>query len=117
MIVAWPQGIAAKAKLTSWNAGACCNDATADDVGFLQALSRYIQDKVQIDPYRVYGSGFSNGALMAQYMTYAAPGTFAAIAANSFPFYDFVKTHYDGQVTDDFIPTPVFSISPGPTAR
>ncbi|HEU0197963.1 MAG TPA: PHB depolymerase family esterase [Nevskiaceae bacterium] len=78
-IVAYPDGWR-----RSWNAGSCCFPASThhiDDVGFLNALKTKLLSQFAIDRSRVYGTGFSNGAMMVQRMACDSPTTFAAIAS------------------------------------
>jgi polyhydroxybutyrate depolymerase len=86
-IVVYPEGIGA-----SWNAGACCGDAQAqnvDDVGFALALVEHMKSRACIDPARVYSTGFSNGGRMSYRLGCEAAHVFAAIApvagTKSFP--------------------------------
>jgi len=86
-IVVYPEGIGA-----SWNAGACCGDAMAqdvDDVGFALALVEDVKGRACIDPKRVYATGFSNGGRMSYRLGCEAADVFAAIApvagTKSFP--------------------------------
>ncbi len=50
-----------------------------DDVGFIAELIKYMAANYQIDPGRVYLSGFSNGAALAQAVALAHPELVAAI--------------------------------------
>lgn len=52
-----------------------------DDVGFLATLTSAITDKHGLDPTRVYGFGYSNGAHMLYKMVAQRPSVFAAIVA------------------------------------
>lgn len=61
----------------SWNSD--MDPEREDDVGFAAALIRYAAGKYPIDPGRVYLSGFSNGAAMAQAVALAHPELVAAI--------------------------------------
>jgi polyhydroxybutyrate depolymerase len=64
-IVVYPNGTGRK---KSWNGGHCCGEAAmneVDDVGFIRALIGELTLVVNVDPSRVYASGFSNGAIMA----------------------------------------------------
>lgn len=79
LIVAYPDGIG-----RGWNAGSCCGKPMknrVDDVGFMKDLIADVKTKVAIDRSRVYGAGFSNGAMLAHRVACEAPGTFTAIAA------------------------------------
>jgi polyhydroxybutyrate depolymerase len=81
-IVAYPSGIR-----RSWNAGdKCCDPARrmgVDDVGFMQDLVAKIESDYRIDSSRVYGAGFSNGAMLLLYTACQDPSVFTAIAVNS----------------------------------
>lgn len=80
-LVAYPDGVG-----RSWNAGSCCNPAMKkgiDDVGFLRAMVADIGRRTPVDSKRVYGTGFSNGAMMVHRVACEAPDLFAAIAASS----------------------------------
>jgi polyhydroxybutyrate depolymerase len=76
--VAWPQGIQ-----NSWNASAtCCGEANkqqADDVEFIKAVVNRARFMAPIDGHRVYITGHSNGAAMAQRMAIEASDVFAAV--------------------------------------
>lgn len=67
----------------SWNAGKCCGRAAStnvDDVGFIRTLTRELGKADCIDGDRVYGTGFSNGAMLAHRIACEAPEVFDAIA-------------------------------------
>jgi poly(3-hydroxybutyrate) depolymerase len=49
----------------AWNAGTCCRRDTANDVGFMVDLVRYVSALTLVDLHRVYIWGFSNGGMMA----------------------------------------------------
>lgn len=77
-LVAYPDGVK-----RAWNAGSCCGppmEKNVDDVGFVRALIAALRMKYVIDPARIYGTGFSNGAMLLHRIACEAPGTFAAIA-------------------------------------
>jgi polyhydroxybutyrate depolymerase len=52
-----------------------------DDVGFLAALIDYLVKERRVDPRKVYVTGMSNGALMAQRLACQLTGKIAAIAS------------------------------------
>jgi polyhydroxybutyrate depolymerase len=56
------------------------NEAGQPDLHFFQALIPHLQREVGIDPARIYATGLSNGATMANRLGCAMPETFAAIA-------------------------------------
>jgi polyhydroxybutyrate depolymerase len=77
-IAAFPQGV-----LNSWNAGPCCPAASilgVDDVGFLQRVAAQLTQRSDVDPARLYLTGFSNGGIMTYAMACARPELFAAVA-------------------------------------
>jgi polyhydroxybutyrate depolymerase len=81
----------------TWNGGACCPKACADkvdDVQFIKDLLSYLEQRMNtnvsnnastLDMSRVYLTGGSNGAFMANRIGCQAPGLFAAIAAGAGP--------------------------------
>ncbi|HSW14890.1 MAG TPA: PHB depolymerase family esterase [Solimonas sp.] len=80
-VIAYPDGIG-----RSWNAGSCCGPSLKkgiDDVGFLRAMVADIGRRTPIDSKRVYGAGFSNGAMMVHRVACEAPELFAAIATSA----------------------------------
>jgi poly(3-hydroxybutyrate) depolymerase len=78
----------------SWNSD--MDPEREDDVGFAAALIKYAAGKYPIDPGRVYLSGFSNGAAMAQTVALAHPELVAAICP--------IDSNWPG---DRFRPSPV----------
>lgn len=79
MLVAYPEGIG-----QSFNAGACCGQASSDDVddvGFARALVADVALKMCVDPKRVYATGMSNGGHMAHRLACEAADLFAATAS------------------------------------
>ncbi|KPM50460.1 poly(3-hydroxybutyrate) depolymerase-like protein [Frankia sp. R43] len=56
------------------------NTATADDPGFIRALTDLVVDGYGADPSRLYASGMSNGGLFAQALACQRPTRFAAFA-------------------------------------
>jgi polyhydroxybutyrate depolymerase len=89
-IAVYPDGIRAGRLLAArtWNAGNCCGTAVkegVDDVGFIDELVEELLGSLPIDPDRVYVTGHSNGAMMAQRMACERPDLVAAIAVYSGP--------------------------------
>ncbi|HET8880766.1 MAG TPA: PHB depolymerase family esterase, partial [Solimonas sp.] len=77
-IVVYPDGVG-----RAWNAGSCCAKPMKeriDDVGFIRAVIADVKRDYKIDATRVYGTGFSNGAMLLHRIACEAPDTFAAIA-------------------------------------
>lgn len=71
-------------KLATWNAGQCCGPAqqrNVDDVGFVRAVMADVEQRLTIDPHRVYAQGMSNGGMLAYRLACEMADTFAAIAA------------------------------------
>jgi polyhydroxybutyrate depolymerase len=69
--------------LLTWNGGDCCGYAqekNVDDVGFVRAILPDLQTMVAVDPKRIYGTGMSNGGILAQRLGCEAADLFAAIA-------------------------------------
>lgn len=83
-IVVYPDGTGKYAgRLLTWNAGVCCGyakDNKVDDVGFTRELLRDLSGIFNVDPKRVYATGLSNGALMAQRLGCELSDKIAAIA-------------------------------------
>jgi polyhydroxybutyrate depolymerase len=80
-IVAYPQA------LDCWNSGFVLPGCTAaaDDVGYLTSLVADIQSHACIDPKRVYATGISNGAMMAQRLGCVEADVFAAVGGVAGP--------------------------------
>lgn len=75
-VVAYPEAVG-----PSWNAGACCDGAQADDSGFLVALTQRLVAQGVVDPARVYAVGFSTGGMMAYRLACDAPGLLAGVGS------------------------------------
>lgn len=84
-IVVFPNGYSRVAgRLATWNAGICCGaarDRGSDDVGFLRAVVAEVQQRVAVDPQRVFATGMSNGGMMSYRLACEASDIFRAIAA------------------------------------
>ena len=66
-IVVYPNG-SGPGSGQSWNAGKCCGYAlqnNVDETAFVQQIIADLNTMAQIDPKRIYASGFSNGALLS----------------------------------------------------
>ncbi len=66
----------------SWSDGLLDNPASkarVDDVGFTKALISYLEARVPVNHSRIIAVGFSNGALMAQYLGCRLASTLSAI--------------------------------------
>jgi polyhydroxybutyrate depolymerase len=77
-VVVYPQGTN-----DSWNAGRCCGHNQNDDVAFIKALIDRLVTSGHIDPHRVYATGMSNGAAMAQRLACDLSDHIAAVASVS----------------------------------
>lgn len=78
-IVAYPNGTGGS---KSWNGGHCCGEAAknrVDDLGFVRALIDELASLANIDPGRVYATGFSNGAIMVYRLACELSDRIAAI--------------------------------------
>jgi polyhydroxybutyrate depolymerase len=79
-IVVYPEGLN-----RHWNDGRKSQkfvqqDADVDDVAFVLALCKNLQQKFQIDSGRIYATGASNGGFFAHRLAIEASDTFAAVA-------------------------------------
>jgi len=83
-VVVYPNGTGPMSdKLLVWNAGSCCGRAPAqgvDDVGFVLRMLDTLAQRLSIDRRRVYATGMSNGAMMAQRLAADAADHIAAVA-------------------------------------
>lgn len=83
-IVVFPNGTGPlpSGKLATWNAGNCCaraRDQNVDDVDFLKAVVRRVEEVYKIDRRRVFAIGMSNGGMMAYRLACEAPDVFRGI--------------------------------------
>ncbi|NKF21404.1 alpha/beta hydrolase family esterase [Solimonas marina] len=81
VVIAYPDGVG-----RAWNAGSCCGrpmDEHIDDVAFVRQVITDVERRTPIDHSRVYGTGFSNGAMLLHRIVCEAPDTFTAVAAVS----------------------------------
>ncbi|WP_233562856.1 alpha/beta hydrolase family esterase [Micromonospora musae] len=97
ILVAYPDGLSG-----GFNALICCG--TADDVGFLTALTEHLVSSWGADADRVYLTGISNGGDMSFRAAVEAAGVFAAIGV--------VSGGYSGQLTEseEFVPKQPVSV-------
>lgn len=82
-VVVYPNGFGLFGLLQHWNAGHCCGKAAADgvdDVGFLTEVIEDVEERLPIDPNRIYMVGFSNGGMLAYRFAAEKTGTLAALA-------------------------------------
>jgi polyhydroxybutyrate depolymerase len=81
--VIYPNGIGIFGLLQHWNAGFCCGAAAAQDVDDVEVVAAAIRDTselLNIDPGRIYMTGFSNGAMLTHRFAAERTETLAAIA-------------------------------------
>lgn len=83
-IVVYPNGTGRLGKrLLTWNAGTCCGYAAVnniDDAGYVRSLIAKMAEMIPIDRRRIYGTGLSNGGMMAYRLAAEAGDIFAAVA-------------------------------------
>ncbi|MHC4266768.1 MAG: PHB depolymerase family esterase [Planctomycetota bacterium] len=100
-IVIWPYGLC-----DSWNSGGgCCPPASEDnidDVGFLRKMVEKVSAQYDIDTNRIYVTGLSNGASMAQRLANEASDMIAAAAG--------VSLHLLVPKADDYTPVSVIML-------
>jgi len=76
-VVAYPNGIG-----NAWNTNSgMAGGSTADDIGFLSALTDTLQALYGIDTNRVFSCGFSAGGYMSHRLACESPRCYAAIAS------------------------------------
>jgi polyhydroxybutyrate depolymerase len=76
-IVAYPNGVG-----NAWNTNSgMTGGSTADDIGFIGALTDTLQLLYNIDTNRVYSCGFSAGGYMSHRLACEAPRCYAAVAS------------------------------------
>jgi polyhydroxybutyrate depolymerase len=79
-IAVHPEGLGLE---QSWNAGDCCgfaHEADVDDIGFVSTMLDALEERLCIDPHRVFVTGMSNGAFFAERVGCELPFRVAAIA-------------------------------------
>jgi polyhydroxybutyrate depolymerase len=67
----------------AWNAGSCCGGSSVDDVALFKALVTEVSTHANVDPKRVYATGFSNGGMMSYRLACEAADVFTAVAPGS----------------------------------
>ncbi len=80
--VVYPQGIRDPGNRTGaacWNSG--LTKTGNDDIGFLVALAKYLQQTYGFSESHTFAAGFSNGAFMMYKLACGAPDTFRAVAS------------------------------------
>lgn len=82
VIVVYPQGVNNSYGQTAWNNGTLLS-STADDLGFLHALIDMGESQYNVNPARVYATGFSMGSIMSHHIACHMNERIAAIGAMS----------------------------------
>lgn len=80
VIVVYPQALNNSFGMAAWNNGTLLG-STADDLGFMHALIDKGLTDFNVNPARVYASGFSMGSIMSHHMACAMNQRIAAIGA------------------------------------
>lgn len=76
-IIVYPNGVG-----NAWNSNSgMAGGSTADDIGFISALTDTIYSQYGIDTTRVYSCGFSAGGYMSHRLACESPRCYAAIAS------------------------------------
>lgn len=99
--VAFPAGTGRRGdRLLTWNGGYCCGAAArnrVDDAGFLREVIKDAANRFALDPARIYITGMSNGAIMAETFAARNPGMVRAVAGVAGTM-DTGRTRVQGQV-------------------
>lgn len=82
IIVFYPDGVTNGFGQSSWNNGTLLA-STADDISFLHALINRGESEFNVDPTRVYATGFSMGSIMSHHIACFMNQRIAAIGAMS----------------------------------
>ncbi len=72
--------------LNSWNGGSCCGVAQTmrlDDVALIKAILGEVGKHANVDPRRVFATGFSNGGYLSYRLACEASDLFTAVAPGS----------------------------------
>ena len=89
----------------AWNSGWCCAHSAREDIddrGFIEKIVNISLEIHNIDPNRVYASGWSNGCAMAQRLAMESSHIFAAVGCMSM----YLITEHVG----DYTPIPVMEV-------
>lgn len=87
-IVVYPDGVqnTSLLKARTWNAGACCDyasDNNINDVKFISELIDKLLADYKINPKKVYATGHSNGGMLSYRLACELSNKIAAIAPNA----------------------------------
>jgi polyhydroxybutyrate depolymerase len=81
VVVVYPNGTGPSGSL-SWNASGCCGYAMTnkiDESAFIRNIIDDLGKIAEVDPKRIYATGFSNGGLLSYRLACEMSNTFAAI--------------------------------------
>lgn len=81
-----PHGIIPVSMGNAWNSGTCCGfkqNSPTDDFAFTRTIVEQVREKLCVDNEKIWASGFSNGAMMAEVMACKANDIFRAVASVS----------------------------------
>ena len=110
-IVVYPDGVAGYnmewdfEENQAWNSGWCCAHSTRDmidDVGFIERVVNISLGMYNVDPDRVYASGWSNGCSMSQRLAMESSHIFAAVGCMAF--------YLITEPVDGYSPIPVMEV-------
>jgi len=76
--VCYPQGVFGSDEKNSWNAG--YSNPDVDDVKFITALARFLQEEYNLNPENTFGTGMSNGGDICYVLACKASEAFSAFA-------------------------------------
>lgn len=82
-LAVYPSGTGRFSRVPTWNSGACCAYAmehNVDDVAFLRALIKKLENDYAVDPKRIYFTGISNGGMMSYRVACEMSDEVAAVA-------------------------------------
>jgi polyhydroxybutyrate depolymerase len=85
-VAAYPDGTGRRPHRSTWNAHNCCGyayDEQVDDVAFISSMIDQLIADFNVDPTRIYVTGFSNGAMMTFRIACELSDKIAAAAPNA----------------------------------
>lgn len=97
-IVCYPNGING-----AWNADMNISVSQADDIGFIEELSTYMQSNLNTNPTKQYLSGFSNGGFMCYKILCESTQCYAAVATIAGTMSDVIYENCNPQNTTDIL--------------
>ena len=82
-LAVYPSGTGRFSRMPTWNSGACCSYAmehNVDDVAFLRALIKKLEQDYSVDSKRIFFTGISNGGMMSYRAACEMSDIIAAVA-------------------------------------